>query len=264
MAASGARVLQLRSRRVRPQPRRPHPLPIELQRGPRYLCRRRGRDHGTTTDHRRHPLHRRGAHDAPRRPGQPGRRGPHLHRARRRERQRRHDHPERAGVRGRLRRHELHGPARRPPDRPQGARPGGLRRRHLQGRRGPDDGEGVGRGRGNEVASRRRREGVRHPRQRGNQHRDDLHLPDQDLLRRAPPTASRRPSAPCTRRSSSAPTTSAPSTPSSHEPARRRRGRHRRRGHRDAREAARERAADRASSCRSPPSARPAASSRAG
>ena len=127
MAASGARVLQLRSRRVRPQPRRPHPLPVELQRGPRYLCRRRGRDHGTTTDHRRHPLHRRGAHHAPRRPGQPGRRRPHLHRARRRERQRRHDHPERAGVRGRVGRHELHGPARRPPDRPQGARPGGLR-----------------------------------------------------------------------------------------------------------------------------------------
>ena len=109
--------------RVRPQPRRPHPLPIELQRGPRYLRRRRGRDHGTTTDHRRHPLDRRGAHHAPRRPGQPGRRRPHLHRARRRERQRRHDHPERAGVRGRVGRHVVHRPARRPPDRPQGARP---------------------------------------------------------------------------------------------------------------------------------------------
>ena len=107
-------------------------------------------------------------------------------------------------------------------------------------------------------------QGVRHPRQRGNQHRDDLHLARSRSPASSPPTASRRPCAPCTRRSSSAPTTSAPSTPSSHEPARRRRGRHRRRGHRDAREAARERAARSASSCRSPPSARPAASSTAG
>ena len=74
MAASGAGVLQLRSVEYA----RNHGVRIHcrssLQRGPRYLCRRRGRDHGTTTDHSRHPLHRRGAHHAARRPGQPGRR----------------------------------------------------------------------------------------------------------------------------------------------------------------------------------------------
>ena len=74
MAASGAARAAAALGRVRPQPRRPHPLPLELHRGPRYLCRRRGRDHGTTADHRRHPLDRRGARHAPRRAGQPGRR----------------------------------------------------------------------------------------------------------------------------------------------------------------------------------------------
>ena len=91
---------------------------------------------------------------------------------------------------GAARRHVLHRPARRPADRARGARPGRRRRRDLPRRRGPDDGEGLGRRRGNEVAPGRRREGVRHPRRRGHQHRDDLHLADQDLLRRRRPTAS--------------------------------------------------------------------------
>ena len=104
--------------RVRAQPRRAHPLPLLVQRGPRYLCRRRGRDHGTPADHRRHPLDRRGSRHAPRRPGPARRRRAHLHRARRGQRQRRHDHPERARVRGRRGRHVLHRPARRPAEPP--------------------------------------------------------------------------------------------------------------------------------------------------
>ena len=54
----------------------------------------------------------------------------------------------------------------------------------ARGRRGPRDGQGLGRRRGHEVASRRRREGLLHARRPGHQHRDDLHLADQDLLRR--------------------------------------------------------------------------------
>ena len=50
-------------------------------------------------------------------------------------------------------------------------------------------------------------QGVHHARRRGHQHRDDLHLADQDLLRRHAPTrVDRAPCARCTRRSSSAPT----------------------------------------------------------
>ena len=55
----------------------------------------------------------------------------------------------------------------------------------AQRRRGPDDGQGLGRRRGHEVAPRRRGQGLRHARPRGDQHRDDLHVADQDLLRRA-------------------------------------------------------------------------------
>ena len=47
MAASGARRAAAALGRVRAQPRRAHPLPLLVQRRPRYLCRRRGGDHGT-------------------------------------------------------------------------------------------------------------------------------------------------------------------------------------------------------------------------
>ena len=58
--------------RVRAQPRRAHPLPLELQRRARYRCRRRGGDHGTPAHHRRHPLDRRGARHAAGVPDTPG------------------------------------------------------------------------------------------------------------------------------------------------------------------------------------------------
>ena len=44
-------------RRVRPQPRRAHPLPFELRRRARYRRRVRGGDHGAPAHHRRHALH---------------------------------------------------------------------------------------------------------------------------------------------------------------------------------------------------------------
>ena len=85
--------------RVRPDPRRADPLPIELRSRPRYLCPRRRRDHGAPPHHRRHPLDRRGADHAARRARPPGRGGLDLQRAGRGQLQRRHDHPERAAAR---------------------------------------------------------------------------------------------------------------------------------------------------------------------
>ena len=120
MAASGAGVLQLRSRRVRAQPRRAHPLPIELRRRPRYRCRVRRGDHGAPPHHRRHPLARRGPRHAHGRAGHAGHRGARDHGAGRGEREHRHDHPGRARDRGPARGHVVHHPARR---HPRGARP---------------------------------------------------------------------------------------------------------------------------------------------
>ena len=81
--------------------------------------------------------------------------------------------------------------------------------------------------------------------ERGDQHRDDLDVADQDLLRRRRATRSRRRSRRCTRRSSWARTTSRPSirsrTEERDELSGRSRGRHRRRRHRDAGQAARAR-----------------------
>ena len=114
MSASGAGVLQLRSRRVRAQPRRAHPLPVELRRRSWYDRRLGEGDHGTPTDHRRHAFDRRGPRHADRHPGHARHRRADRDRARRGERQRRHDHPERAGLRRRARRHVVHDPARRP------------------------------------------------------------------------------------------------------------------------------------------------------
>ena len=117
MAASGARVLQLRSVEYARTHGVRDPLPIELRSRPRYRCPRRRRDHGTPADHRRHALHRRGPDHAARRPRPSRRGGVDLHRARRGQLQRRHDHPERAAHRGPRRRgvvHDRHrGPARR-------------------------------------------------------------------------------------------------------------------------------------------------------
>ena len=69
MSASGAGVLQLRSRRVRPQPRRPDPLRSELRAtAPVPSCVAEDETMERPLDHRRHPLDRRGARHADRRP----------------------------------------------------------------------------------------------------------------------------------------------------------------------------------------------------
>ena len=57
MAASGAGVLQMRSRRVRAQPRRGHPLPFQLQRHARHHRQGGRRDHGTGDHLGRHARH---------------------------------------------------------------------------------------------------------------------------------------------------------------------------------------------------------------
>ena len=93
----GRRRAAAAQRRVRAQPRRAHPLPIELRRRRRYLCRRRAGDRWNTrsitavthsTGEARVTLHGRAGHAR--------RRRPRHHRARRGEREHRHDHPERA------------------------------------------------------------------------------------------------------------------------------------------------------------------------
>ena len=82
--------------RVRSDPRRPDPLPIEFPRDHRYLRNRRRRDDGAPPDHRSDPFDRRGE-DHVDRGSRPPRRGrSDLPGARGRELQRRHDHPERA------------------------------------------------------------------------------------------------------------------------------------------------------------------------
>ena len=58
----------------------------------------------------------------------------------------------------------------------------------------------------------RRGQDVHRARRGRREHRDDLHLADQDLVRRARGARGRRPCASCTRRSSSAPTRSCPRT----------------------------------------------------
>ena len=95
MAASGAKVLQLRSVEYA----RTHGVRIHCRSSfdePRYLCPRRRRDDGTPPDHRRHALDRGSPDHAARRARPPRRRRRDLRRARRRRLQRRHDHPERA------------------------------------------------------------------------------------------------------------------------------------------------------------------------
>ena len=58
------------------------------------------------------------------------------------------------------------------------------RGRHPRDLRGPRDGQGLGRRRGHEVPPRRRRARLHDARRPGHQHRDDLDVPDQDLVRR--------------------------------------------------------------------------------
>ena len=64
--------------------------------------------------------------------------------------------------------------------------------------------QGVDRRRRHALAPGRRRQGLPDARHRGHQHRDDLHLADQDLVRDPGRTACPRPSVLCTPRSSSA------------------------------------------------------------
>ncbi|CAA9500106.1 MAG: Aspartokinase, partial [uncultured Solirubrobacterales bacterium] len=169
-------------RRVRAQPRRPHPLPYELHRRAGHHGARGAGDHGTPADHRRDPLHRGGPGHAARRSRRARGGGPHLHLAGRGQRQRGHDRAERAGGRGRQRGDLLHRPARGPAHRAR--HPRALRRPGAgRGRRRSGDGQGLHRRRRHEDASGRGRQGVRDPRGPGDQHRDDLHEPHQDLLR---------------------------------------------------------------------------------
>ena len=80
MAARGAGVLQLRSRRVRAQPRRAHPLPFELRRRAGHRVVGDRGDHGAAPHHRRHALHRGGPRHAHGRARHARRRGPDLRR----------------------------------------------------------------------------------------------------------------------------------------------------------------------------------------
>ena len=168
-------------------------------------------------------------------PDHPGVSGPHLHGAGRRQHQRRHDHPGRARRRGRRGAHVVHGPAHGPARGPRGARSGGRRGRHPLDPRGPRDGQGLGRRRGHEVPPRRRREGLHDARRAGHQHRDDLDVPDQDLVRRHRRLRGpRRARAARGVRARRRPDRGRAPLRSPHELSSRRRWRHRRRGNRHA------------------------------
>ena len=164
--------------RVRAQPRRQPALPELVQGWPRYARARRGRDDGAADGHSSHARLRGARHpDRPlRRAG--GRRA-RVQRALRRERERRHDHPERAGLRRPQGRPLVHGRPRRPAFCHRGARAAAGRQR-LRRRRGR---QGLDRRRRHAQPPGRRREGVPDPGREPDQHRDDLHLADQDLLR---------------------------------------------------------------------------------
>ena len=205
MAASGAGVLQLRSVEYA----RNHGVRIHCRQlfedGPGTLVVSEEETMEQPLDHRRHPLDRRGARHADRRAATARRRRPHLRRARRGQRQRRHDHPERAGLRRRS------GPTSRSPSPRDDLRDGARRRSSRLGdelgvevRDRRADGQGLDRRRRHAQPPRRRREGLHGARRAGHQHRDDLHLADQDLLRDRRRPACPTPSARCTRPSSSA------------------------------------------------------------
>ena len=176
-------------------------------------------------------------------PDQPGRRRPHLHRARRRQRQRRHDHPERAAC-PRARR-----PTCRSPSRARTCAPRARRSTRSSSELGigavaedPEMGKVSVVGAGMKSHPGVAAQGVQHARRRGDQHRDDLHVPDQDLVRRLrrrgrPRRARAARGVRARRRPGRG---RAPVRSARHERLpRRRRRRHRRRRHRDARQAAR-------------------------
>ena len=246
MSASRRRRAAAALGRVRAQPRRHDPLPIELRRRTRYLGPGRGADHGTTARNRRDPLDRGGAHHAHRAartcPGIAGRVLTALADANINVDMIIQNEPESEG-------HRADMSFTVPRDDLAAARDAlePLKRgaRHRRGRQRRPHGEGVGRRRRNEEPSRRRGQDVHRARRGRGEHRDDLHLADQDLLRRARGARGEGGRASCTPRSSSAPTRCCPRTwrastarrwPSD---ARRGRGRHRRRGLDDARGAAR-------------------------
>ncbi len=187
--------------RVRAEPRHPDPLPQLIRGGSRYIRALRGRDDGTTPRNRGHPLRAGGARDPERRPRRARASPGDLRRARRRQRERRHDHPERADLSDH--KADLSFTVGRD-DLPSATEVlGGLE----LGERDPHrraDRQGVDRRRRDAQPPGGRGEGLRDPGRERDQHRDDLHLADQDLLRdRRRPGAGRGQGA-RTRRSTSA------------------------------------------------------------
>ena len=180
MAASGAGVLQLRSVEYA----RNHGIRIHcrssFEDGPGTLVLAEEDDDGTTLGDSR-DARRRGARDAHRPPRRARRRGAGLRRPRRRQRQRRHDHPERAGLRPTRRRtSRSRSPAttcRRRPRRSAGLEISETLQTDDRSRQGLD------RRRRDAQPPGRRRQGLPDPRRERDQHRDDLHLADQDLVR---------------------------------------------------------------------------------
>ena len=91
---AGGRVLGAALGRVRPQPRRAAPRPLELHLGAGHLGHRGGADDGRSDHLRRHPRRREAKVTIAGVPDQPGHRGRAVPAAGRRRRQRRHDRAE--------------------------------------------------------------------------------------------------------------------------------------------------------------------------
>ena len=184
MAASGAKVLQLRS--------------VEYARthGVRIHCRSSfDASPGTFVigedETMEHPLITAVTHSTDEAritllgvPDRPGAAARDLPRARRRQLQRRHDHPERAARGG------PPTPRSRSRSRARTCVPPSGRSSRSRSDLGiaaidtdPADRQGLDRRRRDALAPGRRRQGLRDARRRGHQHRDDLHLADQDLVR---------------------------------------------------------------------------------
>ena len=166
LAASGAKVLQLRSVEFARNHRREAPRALVVLRGRRHVDHRGGRsDAGEGDDLGRHARARR---DGLPRGGRPT--GSAVRRARRGQRQRRHHPPDR-------RRHRLLGAA----GRPRGGRVRARRaRRDVVVARRPR--QGLGRRSGNEEPPRRRGDGVRDARRARHPAGGGHHVADQDLL----------------------------------------------------------------------------------
>ena len=131
-------------------------------------------------------------------------------------------------------------PRTRPAQRARGDRAGRGRGRDQRRPRRSRDGQGLGRRRRHEVPPGRRRARLLDARRPGHQHRDDLDVPDQDLVRRQRRRRGHR--RPCPARGvrprRGPDRDRAPLRSTQHEPVpSRSRGRHRRRGHRHARQA---------------------------